>query len=63
VNQVNRLVLSVRGSQVQSWVNGNLVSSVQVDVLSPGAVVFFVSNQDTTSSATNLSGLYVFAPG
>ncbi len=63
VNQVNRLVLSVRGSQVQSWVNGSLVSSVQVDAGSPGAVLFFDSNQDTTPAAANLSGLYVFAPG
>jgi Protein kinase domain len=63
VNQVNRLVLSVRGSQVQSWINGSLVSSVQVDAGSPAAVLFFDSNQDTTPSATNLSGLYVFAPG
>jgi len=59
----NRLVVAVRGSQVQSWINGSLISSVQVDVGNPGAVVFFDSNQDATPSATNLSDLYVFAPG
>ena len=62
VNQVNRLVVAVRGSQVQSWINGSLISSVQVDVGNPGAVVFFDSDQDTTPSTTNLSNLYVFAP-
>ena len=50
-------------AQVQSWVNGSLVSSVQVDAGSSGAVLFFDSNEDTTPSATNLSGLYIFAPG
>ena len=63
VNQVNRLVVAVRGSQVQSWINGSLISSVQVDVTSPGAVLFFNSNQAATPSTTNLSSLYVFAPG
>jgi len=62
-NQLNRLVVAVRGGQVQSWINGSLISSVQVDVGNPGAVVFFDSNQDATPSATNLSDLYVFAPG
>jgi protein kinase-like protein len=63
VNQVNRLVVAVRGSQVQSWINGSLISSVQVDVVNPGAVLFFNSNQAATPSTTNLSSLYVFAPG
>jgi hypothetical protein len=63
VNHVNRLVVAVRGSQVQSWINGSLISSVQVDVANAGAVVFFDSNQDSTASVTNLSGLYLFAPG
>ncbi len=63
VNQLNRLVVAVRGNQVQSWINGSLISSVQVDAGNPGAVIFFDSNQDTTPSATNLSDLYVFAPG
>ncbi|MDQ6918036.1 MAG: serine/threonine protein kinase [Candidatus Dormibacteraeota bacterium] len=63
VNQLNRLVVAVKGSQVQSWINGSLISSVQVDVNSAGAIVFFDSDQDTTHSATNLSALYVFAPG
>jgi len=63
VDQVNRLVVAVRGSQVQSWINGTLISSVQVDVTNPGAVLFFDSNQGTTPSVVNLSGLYVFAPG
>jgi len=62
-NQLNRLVVALRGGQVQSWINGSLISSVQVDVGNPGAVVFFDSNQDATPSATNLSDLYVFAPG
>jgi hypothetical protein len=60
-NQPNRLVVALHGSQVQSWLNGNLISTVQVDVSNPGTVGFFDSNQDTTPSATNLSGLYVFA--
>jgi hypothetical protein len=63
VNRVNRLVVAVRGSQVQSWLNGSLISSVPIEVDSPGAVMFFDSNHDTTPSATNLFGLYVFAPG
>jgi serine/threonine protein kinase len=63
VKQVNRLVVAVRGGQLQSWINGSLISSVQVDVTSPGAVLFFDSNQAATPSVTNLSSLYVFAPG
>jgi serine/threonine protein kinase len=63
VNQVNRLVVAVRGGQVRSWINGSLISSVQVDVTSPGAVLFFDSDQAVTPSVTNLSSLYVFAPG
>jgi hypothetical protein len=63
LNQVNRLVVAVRGSQVQSWLNGALIGSFQVDAGVPGAVVFFDSNQDSTPSTTNLANLYVFAPG
>jgi hypothetical protein len=63
VNQLNRLVVAVRGSQVQSWLNGSLISSLQVDVSNPGTVVFFDSNQDSTPSTTNLSDVYVFGPG
>ncbi|HEY8812932.1 MAG TPA: serine/threonine-protein kinase [Candidatus Dormibacteraeota bacterium] len=63
VNQANRLVVALRGSQVLSWLNGILISSVGVDVTSAGAVTFFDSNQGTTPSSTNLSDLYVFAVG
>jgi hypothetical protein len=63
VNQVNRLVLAVRGSQAESWLNGILISSVPVEVTNPGAVLFFDSNQGTAPASTNLSNLYVFAPG
>jgi Protein kinase domain len=62
LNQVNRLVVAVRGSQVQVWLNGNLVSSVPVEVAGLGSVGFFNANQDTTPSTVNLSNLYVFAP-
>jgi serine/threonine protein kinase len=62
-NQVNRLVIALRGGQVQSWLNGSLISTVGVDVSAPGAVAFFNSNQATTPSATNLSNLYVFTIG
>jgi hypothetical protein len=63
LNQPNRLVVALHGSQVQSWLNGNLISSVQVDVAGPGAVGFFLSNQDITPSTVNLLGLYVYAAG
>ena len=63
LNQPNRLVVALHGSQVQSWLNGNLISSVQVDVAGPGAVGFFLSNQDVTPSTVNLLGLYVYAAG
>jgi hypothetical protein len=61
-NQLNRLVVAVRGSQVESWINGSLIGSFPVEVDSPGEVVFSASNQDTTPSTTHLSSLYVFAP-
>jgi hypothetical protein len=62
LNQTNRLVLAVRGSQVQAWLNGGLVSSVPVDVANPGAAIFFDLNQDSSPATVNLSDLYVFAP-
>jgi hypothetical protein len=62
LNQVNRLVVALRSGQVQVWLNGNLVSSVPVEVAAPGSVGFFNANQDTTPSTVNLSNLYVFAP-
>jgi serine/threonine protein kinase len=61
VNRANRLVVAVRGSQVTSWLNGILISSVGIDAGSAGVVTFFDTNQGTTPSATSLSGLYVFA--
>jgi eukaryotic-like serine/threonine-protein kinase len=61
VNQVNRLVVALHGSQVLSWLDGILISSVGLEVTSPGTVNFFDSNQGTTPSATNLSDLYVYA--
>ncbi|MEO9006525.1 MAG: serine/threonine-protein kinase [Candidatus Dormibacter sp.] len=63
LNQPNRLVVALHGSQAQAWLNGSLISSVQVDVANPGAVGFFDSNQDTMPSSVNLSGLYVFTAG
>lgn len=62
LNQPNRLVLSVKGSQVSAWLNGNLVSSVQVDVANPGAVTFFDVNEGSAASTVNLGDLYVFTP-
>ena len=63
LNQLNRLVVSVRGQQLEAWLNGNLVSSVQVDVANPGAATFFNLDQAAGSSSVNLSSLYVFTPG
>ena len=63
LNQTNRLVVALHGGQVQAWLNGNLISSVQVDVTSAGTVGFFVADQDTTPATADLSGLYIFAAG
>jgi hypothetical protein len=60
VNQVNRLVVSVKGGQVQAWLNGNLVSSVPTDVSGAGTAIFFNVDQDTKPSSVNLSDFYVF---
>ena len=63
VNQVSRLVVALRGTQVEAWFNGNLVGSVPVEVATPGAVSFFAANQDSSPATVNLSALYVYAPG
>ena len=63
VNQLSRLVVALRGNQVEAWFNGNLISSVPVDVTTPGAVSFFAANQDSTPATVNLSALYVHATG
>jgi serine/threonine protein kinase len=63
LNQPNRLVLSVKGSQLSAWLNGNLVSSVKVDVANPGAATFYDVNEGSAASTVNLSALYVFTPG
>ncbi|HVD00707.1 MAG TPA: serine/threonine-protein kinase [Candidatus Dormibacteraeota bacterium] len=63
LNQLNRLVLSVKGSQAEAWLNGNLVSSVQVDVANPGAATFYALNESGAATTVNLSDLYVFTPG
>ena len=63
VNQLNRLVVAVRATQLEAWLNGNLISSVPVDVASPGAVTFFAANQDLSPATVNLSALYVYLPG
>jgi hypothetical protein len=62
VNQLNRLVVAVRATQVEAWLNGNLISSVPLDVASPGAVTFFVANQDLSPATVDLSALYVYVP-
>ena len=63
VNQPNRLVVAFHGSQVLSWLNGIVISSVGVEVTNPGTVTFFDSNQGTTPSSANLSALYIFTVG
>jgi hypothetical protein len=63
LNQVNRLVLSIKGGQAEAWLNGSLVSSVQVDVNNPGAATFYALNESGTATTVNLSDLYVFTPG
>ena len=63
LNKVNRLVLSVRGGQAEAWLNGNLVSSVQVDVPNPGAATFYALNESGSATTVNLSDLYIFTPG
>lgn len=63
VNQASRLVVALRGPRVEAWFNGNLVSSVPVDVTTPGAVSFFAANQDSSPATVNLSSLYVYSPG
>jgi hypothetical protein len=60
VNQVNRLVVAVKGGEVQAWVNGNLVSTVSTDVTAAGSTVFYDVVQDTKPSSVNLSDLYIF---
>ena len=60
VNQVNRLVVSVKGRQVQAWLNGNLVSSVSTEVAATGNTIFYDVNQDIKPSSVNLSEFYVF---
>ena len=56
-------MLSVRGGQAEAWLNGNLVSSVQVDVPNPGAATFYALNESGSATTVNLSDLYVFTPG
>jgi hypothetical protein len=63
LNQVNRLVMSIKGSQVEAWLNGSLIGSVQVDVANPGEAAFYDLNQGSAASTVNLGDLYVFAPG
>ena len=60
MNQVNRLVVSVKGRQVQAWLNGNLVSSVSTEVAATGNTIFYDVNQDIKPSSVNLSEFYVF---
>ncbi|TMC13738.1 MAG: hypothetical protein E6J29_05540 [Chloroflexi bacterium] len=62
VNQVNRLVVVVKGSQVQAWLNGNLVGTVSTDVAGAGTAIFYNVDQDSRPSTVNLSDFYVFQP-
>jgi serine/threonine protein kinase len=63
VNQLSRLVVAVRGTQVEAWLNGNLISSAPIEVASPGPVLFLATNQDLSPATVNLSALYVYGPG
>ena len=53
LNQVNRLLVSVKGADVQVWFNGSLVSSVQTDVAAAGSVTFFDVDQDSGAATVN----------
>lgn len=63
VNQPNRLVVQVKGSQVTAYFNGQLVSTVQTVIAGGGQVAFHDLDQGTAPSTVNLSALYIFAAG
>jgi hypothetical protein len=61
----NRLVLEIKGTHVQAWLNGTLLAVVNLSSPpSPGPVKFFNTDQDPTGqSLVTLSAIYIFAPG
>jgi hypothetical protein len=60
---VNRLVVSISGSQIQYWLNGHGYGPFQTGVLKPGYVTFNVGNRDGSLLAqAGLVRLQVFAP-
>ena len=69
VNQVNRLVIWVRGQQLDLWLNGTPLASVTIRPAPPSAAdstsatSFFIENWDKTADSVNLQRFYVFQPG
>lgn len=61
----NRLVVEIKGTRVQAWLNGTLLAVVNLSAPpSPGQVKFFNTDQDPTGqSLVTLSAIYIFAPG
>lgn len=60
LNQPNRLVVQVKGNQMTAYLNGQLVSTVQIVVAGGGKVGFHDVDQDAMPSTVNLAGLYIF---
>jgi hypothetical protein len=62
LNQLNRLVVSFLGKQVNAWLNGTLLSSVATEVPSGEGEVVFVAQSLSPKQpmVVNLSRLFVF---